>query len=166
MIRQTHDVATSDHPTDNSRANGPEPSSATSSSRRLKPRYLAYVALLAIAAVCFVIVSQLGTSGTTELDGGRIQRLIPTPGSKILQQDIIGIDMAPGYEASLSLNGVPLPLDQTYVVPQINQTTFRAGPDKVFETLPAGQNCMIATYWQTAFGPAVSSSRTWCFTVV
>lgn len=134
--------------------------------RRFKPRYLAYIALLAIAAVCIVMVARLGTSDTTELDGGRIQRLIPTPGAKILQQDIIGIDMAPGYEAALVLNGIPLPLDQTYVVPQTNQVTFKAGPGKVYEVLPAGQNCMIATYWQTAFGPSVSSSRSWCFTVI
>ena len=134
--------------------------------RRFKPRYLAYLGLLAIAAVCIVLVARLGTSDTAELDGGRIQRLIPVPGAKILQQDLIGIDLAPGYEAALTLNGVPLPLDQTYVVPQINQTTFKAGPGKVFEVLPAGQNCIIASYWQSAFGPAVSSSRTWCFTVV
>ena len=150
--------------------NGTQPSTGTSngspSSRRFKPRHVAYIGLLAIAAICIVIVARLGTSDTTELDGGRIQRLIPTPGAKILQQDLIGIDMAPGYEASLSLNGVPLPLDQTTVVPQTNQVTFRAGPGKVFETLPAGQNCLIANYWQTAFGPSVSSVRSWCFTVV
>lgn len=140
--------------------------SDSASSRRFKPRHLAYIALLAIAAVCIVMVARLGTSDTTELDGGRIQRLIPTPGAKILQQDIIGIDMAPGYEAALVLNGIPLPLDQTYVVPQTNQVTFKAGPGKVYEVLPAGQNCMIATYWQTAFGPSVSSSRSWCFTVL
>ncbi len=134
--------------------------------RRFKPRYLAYLGLLTIAAVCLVLVARLGTSDTSELDGGRIQRLIPVPGAKILQQDLIGIDLAPGYEAALTLNGVPLPLDQTYVVPQINQTTFKAGPGKAFEVLPAGQNCIIASYWQSAFGPAVSSSRTWCFTVV
>lgn len=144
---------------------GGSPSTPTPE-RRFKPRYLAYVALVAIAAVCLVIVAGLGTSDTTELDGGRIQRLIPTPGAKILQQDIIGIDMAPGYEASLTLNGIVLPLDQTTVVPQTNQVTFKAGPGKVYETLPAGQNCMIATYWQTAFGPSVSSSRAWCFTVI
>lgn len=150
--------------------NGTRPSddsaSPSTTDRRFKPRYIAYVGLLAIAGICLVVVARLGTSDTTELDGGRIQRLIPSPGAKILQQDIIGIDMAPGYEASLALDGVPLPLDQTTVVPQTNQVTFRAGPGKVFETLPAGQNCLVATYWQTAFGPSVSSVRSWCFTVV
>ena len=166
MSGQTLGVTTSDSANDTTGSTADAANPAASSTRRFKPRFLAYAALLMIAAVCIVMVAQLGTSDTTELDGGRIQRLIPTPGAKILQQDIIGIDMAPGYEASLTLNGIPLPLDQTYVVPQTNQVTFKAGPGKVYDTLPAGQNCMIATYWQTAFGPSVSSSRSWCFTVI
>jgi hypothetical protein len=166
MSGQTPSVTTSDSANDTTQSTANSANLAATPNRRFKPRFLAYAALLIIAAVCIVMVAQLGTSDTTELDGGRIQRLIPTPGAKILQQDIIGIDMAPGYEASLSLNGIPLPLDQTYVVPQTNQVTFKAGPGKVYDTLPAGQNCMIATYWQTAFGPSVSSSRSWCFTVI
>jgi hypothetical protein len=166
MSGQTLAVTTSDPANDTTQSTANSANLAATPNRRFKPRFLAYAALLIIAAVCIVMVAQLGTSDTTELDGGRIQRLIPTPGAKILQQDIIGIDMAPGYEASLSLNGIPLPLDQTYVVPQTNQVTFKAGPGKVYDTLPAGQNCMIATYWQTAFGPSVSSSRSWCFTVI
>ena len=138
----------------------------TRTSRRLQPRHLAWIALAAVAIVLIVVVARLGTSDTAQLDGGRIQRLIPTPGAKILQQDEVGIDMAPGYEASLALDGVVLPLDQTNVIGPINQVTFKPGPDKVFEKLPAGQNCVTATYWQTQFGPSVSSTRTWCFTVV
>jgi hypothetical protein len=166
MSGQTLAVTTSEPANDTTESTADSATPAAPSNRRFKPRFLAYAALLMIAAVCIVMVARLGTSDTTELDGGRIQRLIPTPGAKILQQDIIGIDMAPGYEASLTLNGIPLPIDQTYVVPQTNQVTFKAGPGKVYETLPAGQNCMIATYWQTAFGPSVSSSRSWCFTVI
>jgi hypothetical protein len=159
-------VDSSETTTTTTSANGSTPPSTSTSNRRFKPRHLAYLGLIAVAVVCIVIASRLGTSDSTELDGGRIQRLIPTPGSKILQQDLVGIDMAPGYEASLTLNGIPLPLDQTFVVPQTNLVTFRAGPGKVVETLPAGKNCMVANYWQSAFGPAVTSSRSWCFTVV
>ncbi len=158
--------ATNSAPSANGSTSSSSSSSTTKQKRRFKPRHLAYLGLIAIAVVCVVIAARLGTSDTSQLDGGRIQRLIPTPNSKILQQDLVGIDLAPGYEASLTLNGVPLPLDQTYVVPQTNLVTFRAGPGKVFETLPAGQNCVVATYWQSAFGPTVTSNRSWCFTVV
>ena len=144
----------------------PATTGATTRTRRLAPRHLAWFALATIAIVCIVIAARLGTSDTAQLDGGRIQRLIPSPGAKILQQDEIGIDMAPGYEASLMLNGIPLPIDQTNIVPPINQVTFKPGPGKVYERLPAGQNCILATYWQSQYGPSVSSTRTWCFTVV
>ena len=159
-------MTTSDPANDTTNSGADTTTSAPPPNRRFKPRYIAYLALLAIAVGCIVLAARLGTSDTSQLDGGRIQRLIPTPGAKILQQDIIGIDMAPGYEASLVLNGIPLPLDQTYTVPQLNQVTFKAGPGKVYDTLPAGQNCLTATYWQSAFGPKVSSVRSWCFTVI
>lgn len=159
-------MTSSDPANDTTNSGADTTKSASPPNRRFKPRYIAYLALLVIAAVCTVMVAGLNNTDTSGLDGGRIQRLIPTPGAKILQQDIIGIDMAPGYEASLVLNGIPLPLDQTYTVPQLNQVTFKAGPGKVYETLPAGQNCLTATYWQSAFGPKVSSIRSWCFTVI
>ncbi|MCE2808302.1 MAG: hypothetical protein LW869_07695, partial [Actinobacteria bacterium] len=135
-------MTTSDPANDTTNSGADTTESASTPNRRFKPRYIAYLALLAIAVVCIVLAARLGTSDTSQLDGGRIQRFIPTPGAKILQQDIIGIDMAPGYEASLVLNGIPLPLDQTYTVPQLNQVTFKAGPGKVYETLPAGENCL------------------------
>ena len=159
-------MTTSDPANETTNSGADTTKSASPPNRRFKPRYIAYLALLAIAVVCIVLAARLGTSDTSQNDGGRIQRLIPTPGAKILQQDIIGIDMAPGYEASLALNGIPIPLDQTYTVPQLNQITFKAGPGKVYETLPAGENCLTATYWQSAFGPKVSSVRSWCFTVI
>lgn len=134
--------------------------------RRFAPRHLAWIGLALVAVVCIVIAAQLGTADTGGFDGGRIERLIPLPGTKILQQDIIGIDMAPGYEATIALNATPIPLDQSDVIGPINQTTFKPGPGKVFEQLPAGQNCIVATYWQSSVGPSVSSTRTWCFTVV
>lgn len=134
--------------------------------RRFALRHLAWIGLAVVAIVCIVVVARLGTSETGGFDGGRVERLIPLPGSKILQQDIVGIDMAPGYESTLTVNGVPIPLDQSNVIGPINQTTFKPGPGKVFEQLPAGQNCAVATYWQSSVGPSVTATRSWCFTVV
>ena len=121
---------------------------------------------MAIAAVCIAIVATKGIDSATNLDDGHIERLIPSPGAKILQQDLIGIDLAPGYEGELTLNGIPLPLDQVTWVPELNQITFRAGPGKAIEQLEPGQNCMVATYWQSAYGPSESSLHSWCFTVL
>lgn len=134
--------------------------------RRLQPRHFAYVALVLVAAACLAIVATKGIDSATNLDDGHIERLIPSPGAKVLQQDLIGIDLAPGYEGQLTLNGVALPMDQVNWMPELNQLTFRPGAGKVVEQLSAGQNCMLAEYWPSAYGPTQSSRYTWCFTVV
>lgn len=134
--------------------------------RRLQPRHAAYVVLLLIVVASVIALTRTNTSTATDFDGGKIQRLIPSPGAKVLQQDIIGIDLAPGYETTLTLNGTLLPKGEVNEVPELNQVTFKPGPGKLYERLPAGENCLIASYWQSAFGPAVTTLRTWCFSVI
>ena len=145
-----------------------EPTATTTpaSRRRFGIRHLVSLLLLVVVVVCIVVLVQRSSSDTVNLDGGNIERLIPTPGSKILQQDGIGIDLSPGHEASLTLDGVVIPKDQMVIVPALNQYTFKPGPGKVFETLPTGKNCIVATYWLTRTGPDVSTTRSWCFTVL
>jgi hypothetical protein len=134
--------------------------------RRLQPRHAAYAALLVVVAVCVVMLTQRSATTGTDLDGGTIERLIPTPDAKVLQQDTIGIDLAPGHEGVLSLDGVPIPEDQLLVVPALNQVTFTPGPGKDYEQLPAGEHCLTARYWRSDTGPQQSTLRSWCFTVV
>jgi hypothetical protein len=134
--------------------------------RRLHPRHAGYALLLVVVAVCVVVLYQRSEMNGVDLDNGRIERLIPTPGSKILSQDEIGIDLAPGYEATLTLNGTPIPEDELLIVPQLNQVTFKASPDRETQLIPAQQNCLVATYWLSSTGPAQSSTRSWCFSVL
>jgi hypothetical protein len=124
------------------------------------------VLLIAIVVACIVILYQKASENTTDLDRGNIERLIPTPGSKILRQETIGIDLAPGYEGTLTVNGTPIPEDQLTTVPALNQVAFTPGSGKAVSTLQAGQNCVVATYWLTQTGPSQSSTRSWCFTVL
>lgn len=144
----------------------PRAASGTRTSRRPQPRHVAYVVLVAVVVVAVYALVQLADTNATNLESGSIERLIPTPDSKILQQDQIGIDLATGYEASLAVNGTPLPLDEVLVVPALNQVFFQPGPGKTFEFWPAGRNCVVATFWRTATGPGQSAARTWCFSVV
>lgn len=144
----------------------PTTSTTTTARRRFGIRHLVSLLLLAVVVVCIVVLVERSSSDTVNLDGGNIERLIPTPGSKILQQDGIGIDLAPGHEATLALDGVIIPNDQMVIVPALNQYTFKPGAGKVFEALPVGENCLVATYWLTRTGPDVSTTRSWCFTVV
>lgn len=144
----------------------PRPASGARARRRFQPRYVAYAVLVAVVVVAVYALVQLADTNATNLESGSIERLIPTPDSKILQQDQIGIDLATGYEASLAVNGTPLPLDEVLVVPALNQVFFQPGPGKAFEFWPAGRNCVVATFWRTETGPGQSAARTWCFSVV
>jgi hypothetical protein len=143
----------------------PDPSAGTSG-RRFHPRYLAYVLLIVVVATSVFVLVKKASQGSGTLNNSAIERLIPTAGAKILQQDIIGIDLAPGYEGTIALNGEPLPLDQVTVVAPLNQVTFKPGPGKIYESLPTGENCLVATYWMSSKGPAQASLQTWCFTVL
>ncbi len=115
---------------------------------------------------CVYILVKKASEGSGTLNNSAIERLIPTAGAKILQQDIIGIDLAPGYEGTIALNGEPLPLDQVNVVAPLNQITYKPGPGKIYESLPTGENCLSATYWMSSKGPGQASRQTWCFTVL
>lgn len=96
---------------------------------------------------------------------GIIENLVPSEGSEVLQQGRFGIDLAPGWEATLVVNDIQIPDDQLVRVPELNQIFFVPGPDKVIERLPPGSNCISARFWPSARGQGDSQVRTWCFDV-
>ena len=118
-----------------------------------------------IRAMCW-LTYVVRPSRPNDLGGPSIERLIPEPDSKILQQDQVGIDLAPGYEATLQIDQTPNPDDQLTKVGPLNQVFFQPGPGKAFEFWPAGQNCVVATFWKTEQGPTSAVNRSWCFSVL
>ena len=123
------------------------------------------VVLVLVAAGGVVVANRLTNESTAQLGNGTIEQLIPNNGDKILQQDQIGIRLASGYTADLSVNGTPLPADQVTQVAALNEVLFQPGQGKVFEQWPAGQNCVVATYWKYET-PGQTDTHTWCFSVV
>jgi len=108
-----------------------------------------------------------GKSGPTR--DPAIEAIFPTDGSDILRQAEAGIDLAEGYRASLSANGVAIPADQITGVdqdgqPSLARYSFSPADGKVIETWRTGQNCMTATYWPADSGPGLSTTYTWCWT--
>jgi hypothetical protein len=132
------------------------------------PRWLwALGAGLAVVIVaCVVLLAAQSSTNSTNLAGGAVERLIPADDDKMLQQAPVGIDLAAGYDGTLTVNGVPIPEDQLTRTPQLNLVEFQPGPGKEIEQLPPGENCVVATFWRSETGPAQSSGVSWCFTVV
>jgi hypothetical protein len=94
-----------------------------------------------------------------------VEHLVPGAGDEVIRQAELGIDLAPGYEGALVLNGVEIPTDELRLVPEQNQVFFTPGEGKVVERLNAGPNCAMAIVWKASAGrgTADDQSFTWCF---
>jgi hypothetical protein len=126
---------------------------------------LALAVPLVIAAVAVVAAFFVGGNDTPQADDRIVEAIIPGNNDKVLQQAEVGIDLQSGWDASLTIDGIAIPLDQyTKIVPQ-GRVSFEPGPGKALEFLPAGQNCVVARYWPLS-NPEQNFSRSWCFTVV
>jgi hypothetical protein len=124
------------------------------------------VGLLLAASVGIYSASRLTSQSEAQFDNGVVVQLIPNDGDKVLQQAQAGIRLADGYTGTLTVNGVPVPDDQLDRVQALNEILFQPGDAKIVEAWPAGENCLVATYWKSATGPTQSSTHTWCFSVV
>jgi hypothetical protein len=120
--------------------------------------------LLLVALGGIALLTQLSSESSGGLAGGVIEQLIPSRDAKILQQDQIGIDLQTGYSADLAVNGVPIPEDQLTRVSGLDEVLFQPGPGRVFEEWPAGQSCVVATFWPNDVGRAEAKTENWCFT--
>lgn len=95
-----------------------------------------------------------------------VELLVPSAGSEILRQDRIGIDLAPGWDANLIVNGISIPNDQLDKTPALNQVYFQPGDGKVIEELRPGPNCAQALpYLERRGADAARPPIRWCFEV-
>lgn len=120
--------------------------------------------LVVVGAVALLIRRGGGSDGSP--DALVIEALVPGEMDGTLRQGEVGIDLIAGWDASLSVNGTPIPDDELDRVVDLGQITFTPRDGKAVPYLQAGQNCATATYWQIATGPEQSFTRTWCFTAV
>src|SRR5258708_4511529 len=81
----------------------------------LTPRRLVTTAVLLLAIVLIVVGFQRTDTSTSVACGnpkGPIVKLLPCPGDSDLNQGLIGVDMSPGWQVDLSVDGTPIPKDQ------------------------------------------------------
>ncbi len=129
------------------------------------PRWLwafGFVGAVVVVGCIFAIV-QLNESNATDMGNGAIEKLVPAPATSILSQTEVGVDLAPGYTARLSLNGIPIADDEVRRIDATNSVLFLPGPGRSIERFTPGQNCMTAEYWLMVEGDASSQTATWCF---
>jgi hypothetical protein len=122
-------------------------------------------ALLVIVALSLFGLTRLNSSGTKTLPN-IIESINPADGDKTLQQGQIAVDLLSGWDGRLSIDQRDIPDSEVTKVPQQGTLSFQPGPGKALEYFPAGQNCVVLTYWQLATGPDQSFTKNWCFTAV
>ena len=90
---------------------------------------------------------------------------MPGAGDEVVRQAELGVDLAPGYEGALAVNGVEIPTEELRLVPEQNQVFFTPGEGKAVEQLRAGPNCAEAVMWRASAGRGTADdlSYRWCF---
>ena len=126
------------------------------------------VAVLALAIAAFVgaYIATSGDDGQVAGSSDIVESQTPAPNSQVPQQSTVGIDLAPGWEGTLVLNGVEIPLDQLTLTPELAQVEYTPGEGKEVEELQTGRNCVSAVVWPIAEGRDAARQIPWCFEVV
>ena len=122
----------------------------------------------------FVGAGLIGNSGNTDqsvTNNPAIDALIPNRGDEVLQQQRVGIDLAPGYRlVRLTISpdaACRFPVDVTADVRQVDglqQFIYEPGQGKPITALSSDDNCVIATYAEIA-NPTNTNDIEWAFTV-
>ena len=118
-------------------------------------------ALVTVGITGVILGFALSNSGSTDIrvEGNPvIEALFPEPDAEVLRQTSIGIDLIAGYEAELTINGVPIPPDQINVLRDLEnpresaQTSGTFGSTlNRFRTNPSkGEQCQSYKVIETA----------------
>jgi hypothetical protein len=142
------------------------PAHARRTTRRLgdviTPRRLVTTALLLLALVVSVVgLQSVKDQRAVTCSHGVVVRLVPCPGDTDLVQGNIGVVMANGWQASLAVDGTPIPDDEVVVRGQ--QFLFSPGPGTATGALAPGQHSALVTYYATATGPTAAQQFAWSF---
>lgn len=151
-------------------ASGSPQTNGSSAPPLYSTRFKILAAALITLAVAAFVAAYLSTSeddgSGTGTDGEFVERLLPERDSQIVQQGTVGIDLAPGWEGSLTIDGVAIPDDELDVTASLNLVQFTPGEGKAMRTLPVGNRCAQARVWESASGPEAARTVTWCFDVI
>jgi hypothetical protein len=173
--RVTTDTTSPNGATKAPHPNGARATGDTDAAPATRPGYSLRLKLLAVGVVALAVALFVVAALTLDEDddavpsgtGDFVEALIPADGSQIPSQSTIGIDLAPGWEGTLIVDGVEIPEDQLNTERRdLYRVEFTPGEGQVFESLPQGPQCVTAVVWEIAAGREDANNVSWCFEVV
>jgi hypothetical protein len=142
-----------------------------------------------VVAIGIALIVLGFNSASTGRDAQRIpdviERMTPGPGDRVLQQSQVVIDFVDGYNATLTIDDVELPItrldeltasgSQLKPGSQVNipptaiydpgnfTISFLPQPGAPFERWSQGKHVGVVTYWKIIDGPTAARSFRWEF---
>ncbi len=105
----------------------------------------------------------------------------PSPGAHVVRQTSVGVELQPGYDGRITVDGVEIPEDQMdgaapagspaydvrYGVRPNNKqhVSFTPGEDKVVKRYRSGEVHVSVRFWPIAQGEAASKTVSWAYFV-
>jgi hypothetical protein len=96
---------------------------------------------------------------------GQIYEVTPGAGDQLPNQGRVGVVVATNWTATISIDGIDIPVDQMTIRESLGEYYFDPGPGKVLENLRPGRVCVIATA-QSQLDDTPAVSHSWCFTAI
>jgi hypothetical protein len=134
----------------------------------LTPRRLVTTAVLLLAGVIAVygmqhVRDQRAANCIADANSASIIRqLYPCPGDDGLRQGGIGVSLAQGYKADLTVDGIAIPQDQVIVTG--SDYLYLPGPGKETGALQPGPHRATIVYYRALDDPAKGTTYAWAFT--
>ena len=135
--------------------------------RRIDLRRLGLAALVALAVTMLVLGFTRAKTGddNAQLVDPALEQQLPAPGSLVLRQFQVGVDLAPGYTGYLVIDRIQIPEDQLFRDDSLNQVFFTPGEGQVIEEFDPGSHTITAVFWKIEEGEQARRSATWSFNV-
>jgi hypothetical protein len=140
---------------------------------------LSLVVVAALGMIAFGFALAETGDQNRRIDDAAVERAIPSPGSLVLRQSTVGVDLAPGYRGVLVIDGQEIPTydlvggeeSATGAVfdaqfdPAQNTVYFTPREGSTIEKFAPGEHRVTAVFWKIGETRNNARSVTWSFKV-
>jgi len=120
------------------------------------------VVLLVVRGFQDAVTPNGGRSESCNVVGTPIEQLHPCPGDTDPNQLTIGVDMDPGWQVDLYLDGTPIPKDEMQI--EATEFSYVPGPGTATGPLAPGLHTAKVVYYKTLAEEASGQVFSWEFT--